>query len=154
MYDRYATNQIKARNANNCRLVPETYVYVGGMHLIDRAARSLDKASYICLRFILPAPIPQYDRIRFQDLAAFVEGAEHGVVLFSFGIQFDYKILPSSVLHAILEALQRLEQRVVARLPVAGMGRTAAVCRSFRDQLSNTKASLSLKPKTFELLYF
>ena len=62
-----------------------------------------------------------------------MEGAEHGVVLFSFGIQFDYKILPSSVLGAILEALQRLEQRVVARLPVAGMGQRAAVCRIFMD---------------------
>ena len=39
-------------------------MHVGGMHLVDRAAQSLGK-----------------------DLAAFVEGAEHGVVLFSFGIQ-------------------------------------------------------------------
>ena len=44
-------------------------MYVGGMHLVDRPAQSLGR-----------------------DLAAFVDGAEHGVVLFSFGIQFDYKV--------------------------------------------------------------
>ena len=82
-----------------CRLVPETFVYVGGMHLVDRPVQSLGK-----------------------DLAAFVDGAEHGVVLFSFGIQFDYKILPPAVLGAILAALARLRQRVVARLPVAELG--------------------------------
>ena len=81
------------------RLVPETFVYVGGMHLVDKPALSLG-----------------------NDLAAFVDGAEHGVVLFSFGIQFDYKILPPSVLAAILSALGRLRQRVVARLPLAELG--------------------------------
>ena len=79
--------------------MPETFVYVGGMHLVDRPAQSLGR-----------------------DLAAFVDGAEHGVVLFSFGIQFDYKILPPAVLGAILAALARLRQRVVARLPVAELG--------------------------------
>ena len=44
-------------------------MYVGGMHLVDRAVQTFGK-----------------------DLADFVEGAEHGVVLFSFGIQFDYKV--------------------------------------------------------------
>ena len=51
-----------------CRLVPETFVYVGGMHLVDKLAHPLEK-----------------------HLAAFIEGAEHGIVLFSLGIQFDYK---------------------------------------------------------------
>ena len=51
-----------------CRLVPETFVYVGGMHLVDKPAHPLEK-----------------------HLAAFIEGAEHGIVLFSLGIQFDYK---------------------------------------------------------------
>jgi hypothetical protein len=48
----------------------------------------------------------------------FIDGAEHGVIVLALGFLFNPKYVPKERMNAMMEALSRLPQRVVARLPV------------------------------------
>jgi len=73
-------------------LLPHTFVYVGGMHI--SGLQSLN-----------------------QDIEKFIEEADDGIIVLSFGLQVNPKIIPVEVTDAIFGALARLPQRIIARLP-------------------------------------
>ena len=51
----------------------------------------------------------------FQKIMDWIEGADHGVVLFSMGFIFNPKIVPKRNIEALLEAFGQLPQRVIAK---------------------------------------
>ncbi len=79
------------------RPYPKLFLNVLGMHISPN-----------------PPPLP-------KDLAEFVEGAEHGVIVFALGVSLIPADLPPSHLEAILEAFRRVPQKVIMRLHVPGM---------------------------------
>ncbi len=92
------------------RLLPETFVNVGGLQIASKRR-----------------PLPQVTRAGFcpvsvinmichsQDIASWIDGAEHGVILLTMGFIFDPSVVPGSRVDAILGALSRLPQRVIIK---------------------------------------
>ena len=50
-----------------------------------------------------------------QDIEKFVEEAEDGIVVFSFGLQLNPRVIPAEVFDAIFGALAKVPQRIIAR---------------------------------------
>jgi len=73
-------------------LLPHTFVYVGGMHISGLQGLN-------------------------QDIEKFIEEADDGIIVLSFGLQFNPSVIPVEVTNAIFGALERLPQRIIARLP-------------------------------------
>eukprot|EP00095_Tigriopus_kingsejongensis_P007274 maker-scaffold144_size312663-snap-gene-2.33 protein:Tk07274 transcript:maker-scaffold144_size312663-snap-gene-2.33-mRNA-1 annotation:"udp-glucuronosyltransferase 2b31-like isoform 1" len=73
------------------RLQPETFLNIGGMQISET-----------------PKPLP-------QDIQAWIDGAEHGIVLFTMGFIFNPAIVPQHRIDALLGAFARLPQRVIVK---------------------------------------
>ncbi|XP_066939205.1 UDP-glucuronosyltransferase 1A10-like [Macrobrachium rosenbergii] len=74
------------------RLLPPSFINVGGMQIRP------------------PKPLP-------SDLENFVNGSgDAGIILFTMGISFNSKVVPSSLIDAFMRAFGRLEQRVLMKL--------------------------------------
>lgn len=73
------------------RLQPETFLNIGGMQISKS-----------------PKPLP-------QNIQEWIDGAEHGIVLFTMGFIFNPTIVPKAQLDALLSAFARLPQRVIVK---------------------------------------
>ena len=47
-----------------------------------------------------------------------MEGAEDGVIVFSFGLQLNPRVIPPEVFNAIFGALAKVPQRIIARYKI------------------------------------
>ena len=52
----------------------------------------------------------------FQDLQEFLDGAEHGAILFTMGFVFQSSFVPKERIETLFAVFARLPQRVVMRL--------------------------------------
>ena len=57
---------------------------------------------------------------QIQDLQDFLEGAEHGAILFTMGFVFETSFVPRERIDALFSVFARLPQRVVMRLDKGG----------------------------------
>ena len=62
----------------------------------------------------------------FQDLQEFLDGAEHGAVLFTMGFVFETSFVPRERIDALFSVFARLPQRVVMRLDKGGKSLSSA----------------------------
>ena len=51
-----------------------------------------------------------------QDILSFIEGGEHGVMLFALGVSLIPSALPKAQVRAFFDAFRRLPQRVIMRM--------------------------------------
>ena len=53
--------------------------------------------------------------LTIQDIQEFIDGAEHGVILFTMGFIFNPKVVPKDRVDTLLAAFGRLPQRVIVK---------------------------------------
>ena len=132
-YYSLGTFHIRTRYLPNLPTVQELFQEISGMLILHNDVWEYPRAYPRTFINVLgmnlnkdPGPIPEVNKLflsvtRFnclllQDILSFIEGGEHGVMLFALGVSLIPSALPKAQVRAFFDAFRRLPQKVIMRM--------------------------------------